>query len=169
MKMADTGEISEEYERAIARALNLLAHRQHAARELKTKLARKFEKPVVRKVLARLSELGYVDDPAFAREYARQRFERSPRSPQAVISELVKRGVRGDMAEDAVALVLAEKGLEEDMLAEVAARKKLTAFQGLEPSEQKIRLFRFLSSRGFAKTVALRATERILAPTGKHN
>ena len=167
--MANTGETPEEYDRAMARALNLLSRRQHAARELELKLARKFEQPVIRRVLARLSELGHVDDPAFAREYARQRFKRSPRAPLAVVSELIKRGVRRDTAQEAVALVLAEEGLEGDLLAEIAARKKLTTFQGLEPSEQKIRLFRFLSSRGFAKAEALRAVERILTPTGKNN
>ena len=167
--MANTGETPEEYDRAMARALNLLSHRQHAVRELELKLSRNFEQPVIRRVLARLSELGHVDDPAFAREYARQRFKRSPRAPLAVVSELIKRGVRRDTAQEAVVLVLAEEGLEDDLLAEIAARKKLTAFQGLELSEQKIRLFRFLSSRGFAKAVALRAVKRILAPTGKHN
>ena len=168
-KLENTAEIPEEYDRAMARALNLLARRQHAARELETKLLRTFEQPVIQRVLARLSELGHVDDPAFAREYARQRFKRSPRAALAVVSELIKRGVRRGTAEEAVALVLAEEGLEENLLAETAARKKLASFQNLEPSEQKIRLFRFLSSRGFAKAVALRAVKRILAPTGKHN
>ena len=167
--MANTGETGQDYDRAIAKALNLISRRQHAARELEFKLARKFERPVIRRVLARLSELGHVDDPAFAREYARQRFERSPHARLAVVSELIKRGVRRDTAQEAVALVLAEEDLEDDLLAEIAARKKLTAFHGLEPSEQKIRLFRFLSSRGFSKAAALRAVERILTPTGKNN
>lgn len=168
-RLVNTGEAPEQYTRAMVRALSLLARRQHAARELETKLLRNFEQPVIQRVLARLSELGHVDDPAFAREYARQRFERSPRAPLAVVSELIKRGVRRVTAEEAVTLVLAEGGLEEDLLAETAARKKLAAFQNLEPSKQKIRLFRFLSSRGFAKAAALRVVERILEPTGKSN
>ena len=168
-RSAKTGEDREQYNRAMSRALSLLSRRQHAARELETKLLRNFEQPVIRSVMARLSELGYVDDQAFAREYTRQRLERSPRAPLAVVSELIKRGVRRETAGEAVALVLAEEGLEESLLAETAARKKLAAFQGLETSEQKIRLFRFLSSRGFAKAAALVAVGRILAPTGKNN
>lgn len=164
-KLANTAGTPEEYDRVMARALNLLSYRQHAARELETKLLRKFEQPVVKRVLERLSDLGHVDDPAFAREYARQRFERSPRAPLAVVSELIKRGVRRETAEEAVRLVLTEEGLEEDLLAETAARKKLASLLDLKPSEQKIRLFRFLSSRGFAKTSALRAVERILELT----
>jgi regulatory protein len=57
-----------------------------------------------------------------------------------------------------------DQGLEELSLADAAARKKLPSLKGLDKAEQKIKLFRFLASRGFANAAALQAAERILKP-----
>ena len=50
-------------------------------------------------VLARLGELGYLDDDAFARYWAEQRDRHAPRGRRMVEAELRQRGVPGDVIE----------------------------------------------------------------------
>ncbi|OGG04525.1 MAG: hypothetical protein A3F83_03790 [Candidatus Glassbacteria bacterium RIFCSPLOWO2_12_FULL_58_11] len=161
---AEDGEAGEQYRAALTRALRFLSRRPHSARELRLKLRRALPVETIERVLGRLAELGYLDDTAFAREYAEQRFSRSPRSALAVARELTARGVDTETAEKAVSFVLLDQGLEEQSLAEAAARKKLPSLKGLDKAEQKIKLFRFLASRGFANAAALKAAETILKP-----
>jgi regulatory protein len=61
-----------EYEKGLQKAYRLLAARARSERELRTKLTeRKFDRSVVDRVVARLYELTYLDDEAFARQWAR--------------------------------------------------------------------------------------------------
>ena len=78
----------QEYRKAMNSATRMLSRRQHAVRELRTKLIARFDEETVDRVIARLQELGFLNDLEFAREYARQRFDRSPRSALSVTVEL---------------------------------------------------------------------------------
>jgi len=99
----------------------------------------------------------------FAREYARQRFERSPRSALSVTVELESRGVGRVDAELAVAGTMQDEGLTDESLAERAARKKMAAL-GDNPSDERTRskVFAFLASRGFSREVARRIVLDVL-------
>ncbi len=152
----------QEYRRAVRRAMDLLAVRAHSTRQLRIKLARKFAPGVVEKTLERLAETGLLDEPEFAREYVRQRVARSPRATGLLINELERRGVNRETAAQAVDRVLSEIGLAEQDLAEQAARKKLGALAGIETEQRKLKLFRFLSSRGFQASTARQAVEKTL-------
>ena len=131
------GDAGAEYRAALGRALRFLGRRPHAVRELRLKLRRGLPEDTIDRVLGRLAELGYLDDLAFAREYAAQRFSRSPRSALAVIRELTARGVDTETAEKAVSFVLMDQGLEEQSLADAAARKKLLLLRDwIKPSRK---------------------------------
>lgn len=146
----------DEYTRALASATRMLARRQHAAGELRTKLAARFESEPVERALARLDKLGYLDDEKFAYEYARQRFERSPRSALAVIMEIENRGVARITAERAVAELMSDEGHSDETLAERAMHTKLAVLGRIDPDKARKKLFSFLSSRGFSRSVARR-------------
>ncbi len=61
-----------EYEKGLQKAYRLLAARARSERELRTKLKeKKFDRPVIDRIVARLYELTYLDDEAFARQWAR--------------------------------------------------------------------------------------------------
>ncbi|MFC1614213.1 regulatory protein RecX [Gemmatimonadota bacterium] len=151
-----------EYKRALLRAMNLLAVRMHSAYQLRTKLARKFSREVIEKVLHRLEEINLLDDLEFAREYVRQRVARSPRAPALLIKELRSRGVCGENAAGAVEETLSETGLTEQELACQATRKRITTLSGESDPRKREKLFRFLSSRGFQASIARLAIEEIL-------
>jgi regulatory protein len=87
---------------ALDAALVILAQRPHAASELRWKLRRKGHEPdQVESALARLGELGYLDDGAFARTLVSWRS--SKRGRRAIASELAQRGVPREQAEAALA------------------------------------------------------------------
>lgn len=157
----ETGE-DGEYKRALRRAMDLLAVREHSVYQLRVKLARKFSSAVVERVIGRLKELELLEDERFAREYIAQRIARSPRSPQLLVNELRQRGVHQDAAVQAVDEVFNSLGLVDIELAEQAAAKKLRTLAGEKQKEKKLKLFRFLCARGFQASVARRVVEKYL-------
>jgi len=72
--------------------VRLLARRAHSRVELRRKLARRgYEEEDIAAALARLGELGYLDDAAFAAAHIRRRS--AGRGPLALSAELAARGV----------------------------------------------------------------------------
>ena len=156
-------EAEVEYKQAFHKALDFLARRQHSAFQLRAKLGRHFAEDLIGRVESRLAELGYLDDKAFAREYASQRFGRSPRSALAVITELTGNGVDRDTAEQAVRFVMEDEGLNDESLALAAAGKKMAASGKPAPEKARDRLCRFLAGRGFSSEIIYRVVEKLTA------
>lgn len=62
-----------EYEKGLQKAFRLLAARARSEKELRARLKeKKFDQQVVDSIIARLYELNYMDDAAFARQWARR-------------------------------------------------------------------------------------------------
>jgi regulatory protein len=77
---------------ALDAGLRLLARRAHSRVELRRKLGRRgYEEDEIRAALARLAELGYVDDASFAAGHIRRRSVSL--GPMALSAELAARGV----------------------------------------------------------------------------
>jgi regulatory protein len=87
---------------ALDAGLRLLALRAHSRAELRQKLRRRgFDATAIEAASVRLSELGYLDDAAFARGFVRRRS--SSRGPLALSAELAARGIDRAGAETAIA------------------------------------------------------------------
>lgn len=129
---------------AIQAGLRLVARRPHSEAELRRKLARRGYLPAqVEGAVARLRELGYVDDAAFARALVAHRSRR--RGPSLIADELVARGVDRELAVAALAEVAAE---------ELVAARRLVERSGALDSRQ---LAARLQRRGFSADVIRRA------------
>jgi regulatory protein len=82
--------------------LRLLARRDHSREELRRKLDRRgHDQQTIEAALRRITELGHVDDQAFARSYVRRRA--SVRGPLAIAAELAARGIDRGASEAALA------------------------------------------------------------------
>ncbi len=82
---------------ALDTGLRLLARRAHSRLELRRKLARRgYAEDEVQAAMARLAELGYLDDASFAEGHVRRR-SRSL-GPLALSAELAQRGVDRHLA-----------------------------------------------------------------------
>ncbi|BBL78882.1 hypothetical protein RxyAA322_07360 [Rubrobacter xylanophilus] len=145
--------LRDEGERALAmsRALNLLGYRSRSEKELRDRLRRfGHSGEVVRAVLGRLRELGYVDDEEFARELSRAKGRRY--GPRRVAAELRRRGVdeetTGRVVEEAFA---GRSQLEE---ARRAAARRYNRGGGSDA--QARRVYGFLMRRGYPAEVCAR-------------
>lgn len=140
---------------ALESALRLLSYRPRSERELRERLARKgFRRPAIDETAGRLRDLGYLDDAAFARFWTETKQALRPRSRRLVASELRRRGVERDTAEEATA------GIADEDAAYAAASRRLRALRGLEYRTFRERLGGFLTRRGFSYDVARRTIER---------
>jgi regulatory protein len=130
-------------------ALNLLAFRARSARELQRRLVQKgVTAERAERVIAKLRELGLIDDADFARQLTRSKLSAGA-SRRRVHQELFKRGVSRDVADAAVEAVVEDEGLSDDSSIERVARKKWRTLTELDALTRRRRLYGFLARRGF--------------------
>lgn len=154
------------YDKALDRAMGLLAARSRSRWEVRDRLLRAgFDPEVVEKVEARLIELSILDDDAFAREFV-ERAAAGRGVALRVIAELLRsRGVDPPVLQSA----LEEFGESEETESERAlrlARRRLHAYSGLPRGTASRRLASYLAQRGYEEDIVAEVTRRILGEPG---
>jgi SOS response regulatory protein OraA/RecX len=140
--------------RARLQALKLLSRAAHSRRGLARKLAaRGYGGAAIRYALVRMTELGYLDDRAYAESWVRNRLSSGKDGGTALYRGLLSRGVARPLAEE----VVKEMYPHED---EVGHARRLTA--GLSRSAA----IRRLAGRGF-RARAIAAVIREIPGTGR--
>ncbi|MDN5726729.1 MAG: recombination regulator RecX [Propionibacteriales bacterium] len=110
-------------------------------------------------VLDRMTEVGLVDDEAFARGWVASRQQRKHLSRRMLVEELRRKGVDPGLAQEVV------QPVGEDDEYEAAAelvRKRLPGMERLEPSVQRRRLAGLLARRGFSSGLVFRVLDDVL-------
>lgn len=132
------------------RALNMLAFRGRASRELARSLERKGEpRELVSRAIERLTEQGLLDDSAFAESFTRAKVLGAQQSRRRVQQDLARKGVARDVSDAAIATVFEEEQVDQRQIVEQAARKKLASLRKLDPVVRRRRLYAFLARRGY--------------------
>lgn len=148
---------------AFDHGLAALARRGRSVRELERWLrARKHGSKEVRQAVERLGELGFLDDAEFARAFARSRAIGRGLSRRRIQAELVRRGVEGDLIEAAISGLMQDEQLDESVLINAAATKKLGSLASHEPEVQRRRLYGYLSRRGFPLALVRETVARLM-------
>lgn len=101
-------------------------------------------------VLARLTEVGLIDDAEFARSWVASRQHRRNLSRTVLRQELRGKGIAEEVIADAVAEISAD---DEFNAARVLAEKKARSMRGLDATVQRRRLAAAMGRRGFAAGV----------------
>jgi len=136
------------------KALRLLGHRSRTAAELDQALDRAgIPVPERESALARLKELGYINDAETARVRARTRVGQGD-APRLAARKLQAQGVAESVALAAAAE--ATEGAGEEELAARALRRRLRGRQPVDEREQR-RLFRALVAKGHRPAAAAKA------------
>ena len=136
---------------AYNKAIECLARGAKSTRDLGRWLARREHAlEDVGAVIARLTELGLLDDAAFALAFARSRATARGMSRRRIQAELAKRGVARELVDAAIAEVMTDESVDERAMVEAAAAKKLRTLAKLEPDVQRRRLYGFLARKGYA-------------------
>lgn len=149
--------------RTFDRALDLLAFRARARRELELALLRKGEEATnVAYAVERLVAMGLLDDAAYARQYARAKITGPGFSRRRLQAELARRGVARDVADAAITDTLSEDDVDADGILERVATKKLRSLERLDPATRRRRLYEFLARRGYDSDDIRRTMDRLL-------
>ncbi len=146
---------------AVAReiALRQLTVRQRTRAELQAALARKnVPAEAAREVLDRFTEVGLLDDAAFARDWVASGGRRL-RGRRVLAQELAHKGVSAELIDEALASGDPSDDLE---VARELAHRKLRGMAGLERQVRYRRLTGTLARRGFASPVIARVVREVL-------
>ena len=131
-------------------ALNLLAARPYTVRALQRKLQQKeYSAADADDAIRRLVENGLLDDAKFAEQYARSKILSTGASKRRLRQDLYRKGIKGDVATNAIASVIEEEEIDTAAVVERVAKKKLAQLGDLEPLVLRRRLFAFLARRGY--------------------
>jgi regulatory protein len=147
-------------------ALRLLEARPRAEREIRDRLRRKqFEPEQIDATIARLRDLGLLDDAQFARLWVANRAATSPKGAQALRYELISKGVdrqiAGEIVEDALDPVT------EAEMCEQVARKALPRYASSpDRATFQRKLGGLLQRRGFAWDTVGPVLERLWQERG---
>ncbi|HEX9069222.1 MAG TPA: regulatory protein RecX [Ktedonobacterales bacterium] len=143
--------------RILDAALAFLAPRPRSREEIRRRLLRPrrgkvgkegYSPEAIERVLEKLDRMGLIDDAAFAAWWAEQRRSSgNPHGTGAIQSELARHGVDREIAREAAATD------DDEALAFVAARRKVSSLARLDWRTFEQRLSGYLMRRGFAYSV----------------
>jgi regulatory protein len=140
------------YEKTFERALNLLSYKPRSLAEMRSRLMEKdwAEEAVVDQVLARLEELGYLNDEEFAANFANSRLTAKPIGR----SRLRRKKLPSETIENALDEAYEQQSEEE--LIDRAIGKHVRLKGAPTDREEAKRLFDHLIRRGFSYDLVIR-------------
>ncbi len=128
-------------------AMNFLAMREHSAKELQVKLAKKCDQSeLIRTVIEKLKSDGLQSDNRFAEAYTNMRL-RQGKGAQIIRLELREKGINDELI--AECLINAVQDTDWNLLALKAYQKKFGERPVVDLKEKSKRI-RFLTARGFS-------------------
>ncbi|HUP18327.1 MAG TPA: regulatory protein RecX [Gemmatimonadota bacterium] len=151
-----------------AKALDLLARREHSVKELGEKLARRpgADPATVREVVQELAARELVSDARYAAAWARDAVRLDPRAERLVVTELVEKGVPAALAAAAVRGAFEEEDADDRSLARGLAERRMSRLDGLDDAARWRRLAGYLQRRGFANELIYDVCAEILPEPG---
>lgn len=133
-------------------ALNQLSMSPKTRQQLEKALAKKgTSDDIAKTVLDSLTELGYVDDLAYARMFIRTKTQTKHLAKRAMAYELTKRGVHKELIEEALADISSE---DEWHMARELVAKKLRSMNNLSKEVLTRRLMGTLARKGYSGTIS---------------
>ncbi|MCW2862620.1 MAG: regulatory protein RecX [Actinoallomurus sp.] len=108
---------------------------------------------VADQVLGRYTEVGLIDDEAFARAWVQSRHAGRSLGRRALAAELRQRGVADDTVKEAVEELAPEQ--EESAARELVA-KRMAATRGLDPTKRTRRILGVLARKGYPSGLTYR-------------
>jgi len=133
-------------------ALNQLSLSPKTRQQLEQALAKKgTPEDIAKTVLNRLTELGYVDDLAYAQMFIRSKTKTKHLAKRAIAYELTKRGVHKDLIEEALLDITIE---DEWVMARELVAKKMRSMRDLGHDVITRRLMGTLARKGYSGAIA---------------
>ncbi|MCY7394967.1 MAG: recombination regulator RecX [Nocardioides sp.] len=153
---------------AVARKILLdqLTGQARSRKELSDKLAAKnVPTDVATRLLDRFTEIGLINDEAFARAWVASRQPGKGLATRALAQELRRKGVPDEIAREAVDEI---DPADEEYAARVLVRKKLRTLSRVDDVTATRRLVAMLARKGYGSGVAFSVVRDELASSGRH-
>ncbi|MDL4818104.1 regulatory protein RecX [Actinomadura opuntiae] len=144
--------------------LRLLASSPRTRAQLADALRRKnIPDDVAENVLGRFTDVGLIDDEAFAHAWVQSRHAGRGLAKRALASELRRRGVANETVEDAVDSL---DPADEERTARALVDRKLPATRSVDPAKRMRRLVGMLARKGYSPGLSYRVVKEALADEG---
>lgn len=126
-------------------AYKLVSARAYSESSLKEKLQKKYPEKdkEIAEIIDRLKELDYINDKVFCKNFIEYRLREKPCGVFKLAQDLKKKGISEETSEDFL------QEIDEYTYAADALKRKLPQVHEKDPRKKKIKLMRFLQSRGF--------------------
>jgi len=149
------------YEKTFERAINLLSYKPRSRAEMRARLMEKdwAEEGVVEQALARLEELGYLNDEEFATNFANSRLTAKPVGRTRLRRDLRRKKLPSETIESALDGAFEQQSEEE--LIERAISKHVRLKGAPATREEAKKLFDYLIRRGFSYDLVIRKVRDI--------
>ena len=145
---------------ARAIALRMLTGAPRSRAQIAERMAqRNVPEEVAAKVLDRFTEVGLIDDTAYAEMLVRTRHNERGLAGRALAQELQRKGVDREIADEALQAIQPEDEAER---AVELVRRKARSTTGVDPVKRRRRLMSMLARKGYGPGVALRAIDQVL-------
>lgn len=141
-------------------ALRFLEPRERSIGEVRRRLSRVgYRDELVEGAIARLVDLGMLDDQAFARTWIESRDRARPRGERALRFELARKGIDRVTAEQTIAARAVEQpGADVEAAARLLARNARSLARVEDPRARQQRAYALLARNGFDPEVAAAAS-----------
>jgi regulatory protein len=144
--------------------LDTLTGQARTRQELAGKLARRgVPDELAASLLDRFTEVGLIDDAAFARQWVESRHRSRGLAPRALKQELRRKGVGDDDAAEALEQI---DEADQRQAARALVDRKLRSMRGLDPQVATRRLAGLLARKGYAAGLAFSVVREALAEAG---
>ncbi len=155
-----------EYQKLLEYALRIGSKKRYTVHEMQVKLEqffkkRKFtEEEMMGQVVERLTELEYLGDESFVRDFVSQRLKLKPKGQFMLKRELTQKGIKKELCEE----VLEEIEIDEDAVALELLEKVMGRWEKLPVQKGKEKAYRYLASRGFRRDSIYKSLEQCYNP-----
>lgn len=138
------------FEKARQKALRLLSIRGRSVREIEAKLLNGgYDQTIVGRVVSGLRELRYLDDAAFARDWAHHLAANRLYGNRRIETGLLDKGITRELIREAIAVIRKDYPEEEALGAAIRKKLRNRALRDLDRGEKQ-RLARSLLGKGFS-------------------
>ena len=152
---------SEEEWKVREYLLRLLSRRDHASHELRLKAFKKGYKAThIDHCINSLEQKGYIDNIAFARKFARDKFKFNKWGPEKIKAELLKKRVDIRFINNALESIKTDIKIN-DALSYLASKRKARIMRE-PPENRKKKLFDFLIRKGYDYSDISKEVDRLL-------
>ena len=148
-------------EKATSLALRYLSYRPRSEFEVRGRLRPRYDEQVAESVIARLKELGLLDDRAFARAWSQGRMSFKPRSAALIRRELLAKGVDKETVQAEVST------LDDEESAYNAGLRAVRSLASGDYTTFRRNMWGYLHRRGFGQSVVRKTVGRLWEERGR--